>query len=44
MGDMQAIGYGGQPVQEIFRVVRPPTAVLVDLVALFPREPHCHGR
>jgi len=44
MDDMRAIGYGGQPVQEVFRVVRPPTSVLVDLVALFPREPHSEGR
>jgi hypothetical protein len=43
MGDLQAIGYGGQPVPEVFRVVRPPKAVLVDLVALFPREPHSAG-
>ncbi|MCP3811801.1 hypothetical protein NLX62_05580 [Mycobacteriaceae bacterium Msp059] len=44
MGDMQAIGYGGQPVRDAFRVVRPPATVLVDLVALFPREPHLTGR
>jgi hypothetical protein len=24
MGDLQSIGYGGQPVREVFRVVRPP--------------------
>ena len=41
---MQAIGYGGQPVRDAFRVVRPPASVLVDLVALFPREPHLAGR
>ncbi|KHO20934.1 hypothetical protein QQ44_22035 [Mycolicibacterium setense] len=44
MGDMQAIGYGGQPVRDVFRVVRPPATVLIDLVALFPREPHSLGR
>lgn len=42
-GELQAIGYSGQPGPEAFRVVRPPEAVLVDLVSLFPREPHRTG-
>lgn len=37
---MQAIGYCGQPVPEVFRRVDPPVAVLVDLATLFPRQPH----
>jgi hypothetical protein len=41
---MQEIGYGGQPVPTVFRRITPPLAVLVDLVAMFPREPHCTGR
>ena len=44
VSELQAIGYGGQPVPATFRAVRPPKAVLVDLVALFPREPHRGGR
>lgn len=44
MGDLQAIGYGGQPVRDVFRRVDPPMAVLVDLTALFPRQPHGRGR
>jgi hypothetical protein len=43
VGDLQAIGYGGQPVPEVFRVVRPPQIVLVDLATLFPRRPHQTG-
>jgi hypothetical protein len=43
MGDLHRIGYGGQPVPEVFRVVQPPEAVLVDLATLFPREPHRTG-
>ena len=41
---MQEIGHGGQPLRAVFRRVYPPRAVLVDLVAMFPREPHCAGR
>jgi hypothetical protein len=41
---MAAIGYNGQPVRVPFRQVRPPMPVLIDLVALFPREPHRSGR
>lgn len=41
---MQAIGYGGQPVPHVFRPIDPPRDVLVDLVTLFPREPHRQGR
>ncbi|WP_435405366.1 hypothetical protein [Mycolicibacterium farcinogenes] len=37
---MQGIGYCGQPVAEPFRQVDPPMPVLVDLCALFPRQPH----
>jgi hypothetical protein len=40
VGELQSIGYNGQPVQQAFRPVEPPIAVLVDLAALFPREPH----
>lgn len=36
----RAWGHGGQPVREVFRRVDPPRAVLVDLGALFPRQPH----
>ncbi len=43
MGELQSIGYNGQPVQQAFRPVDPPIAVLVDLAALFPREPHRAG-
>jgi hypothetical protein len=43
MGDLQSIGYHGQPVQRAFRRVDPPIAVLVDLTAVFPREPHRAG-
>ena len=38
---MQSIGHGGQPARDVFRRVDPPRAVLVDLGALFPRQPHC---
>ncbi|UJL31940.1 hypothetical protein HZU38_19130 [Mycolicibacterium vanbaalenii] len=41
---MQKIGHGGQPLRPVFRRVHPPRAVLVDLIALFPREPHCEDR
>ena len=44
MGDLQSIGHGGQPTPVVFRAVDPPQDVLVDLVALFPREPHSRGR
>jgi hypothetical protein len=43
VGELQSIGYNGQPVQQAFRRVDPPVAVLVDLAALFPREPHRTG-
>lgn len=43
MGELQSIGYHGQPVQQAFRRVEPPVAVLVDLAAVFPREPHRAG-
>jgi hypothetical protein len=43
MGELQSIGYHGQPVQQAFRRVDPPTPVLVDLSAVFPREPHRTG-
>jgi hypothetical protein len=43
MGELQRIGYGGQPVPEVFRVVKPPRAVIVDLATLFAREPHRRG-
>ena len=43
VGELQSIGYNGQPVQQAFRRVDPPVAVLVDLAALFPREPHRAG-
>ena len=43
MGELQSIGYNGQPVQQAFRRVDPPVTVLVDLAALFPREPHRAG-
>lgn len=44
MGDLQKIGYGGQPVRDVFRRVDPPVTVLIDLVTLFPRQPHGRGR
>lgn len=44
MGDLQAIGYCGQPVRDVFRRVDPPRTVLIDLARLFPREPHSDGR
>ena len=31
------------PFQQAFRRVDPPVTVLVDLAALFPREPHRAG-
>jgi len=37
VGELQSIGYNGQPVQQAFRRVDPPVTVLVDLAALFPR-------
>jgi hypothetical protein len=43
VGELQSIGYNGQPVQQAFRRVDPPVTVLVDLAALFPREPHRAG-
>ena len=43
MGELKSIGYNGQPVQQAFRRVDPPVTVLVDLAALFPREPHRAG-
>lgn len=42
--DLQWIGYCGQPTREVFRRVDPPRTVLVDLAALFPRQPHASGR
>jgi hypothetical protein len=44
VGVPPSIGYSGQPVREPFRPVRPPVRVLVDLTALFPRQPHRTGR
>ncbi|WP_441964519.1 hypothetical protein [Mycolicibacterium houstonense] len=44
MGELQGIGYGGQPTSAVFRPVDPAQGVLVDLIALFPREPHSNGR
>ncbi|MDG4665137.1 hypothetical protein [Mycobacterium sp. 236(2023)] len=41
---MQEIGHGGQPLRAVFRRVHPHRAVLIDLVALFPREAHCDGK
>jgi len=41
---LQEIGYGGQPLPTVFRPVHPALPVLIDLVALFPREPHGTGR
>lgn len=41
---MQAIGYNGQPLRDVFRPVDPPIPVLVDLTVLFPRQPHRRGR
>lgn len=43
MGDLQSIGHTGQPAQAAFRRVDPPISVLVDLGAVFPREPHSTG-
>lgn len=43
VGELQSIGYTGQPVQQAFRRVDPPIAVLVDLAAVFAREPHRTG-
>jgi hypothetical protein len=43
MGQMQSIGHNGQPLPSAFRRVDPPMAVLVDLDAVFPREPHGTG-
>lgn len=42
--DRTSIGYHGQPVRAPFRPVRPALPVLVDLAALFPRQPHRAGR
>lgn len=44
LGELQGIGYGGQPTSAVFRRIDPPQGVLVDLIALFPREPHSNGR
>jgi hypothetical protein len=41
--DLQGIAYSGQPTPEVFRAVDPPRAVLLDLVTLFPRQPHEPG-
>jgi hypothetical protein len=41
---LQKIGHGGQPLPTVFRRVHPPVDILVDLVAMFPREPHGAGR
>jgi hypothetical protein len=43
VGELQSIGYNGQPVQQAFRRVDPPVPVLVDLAIVFPREPHRTG-
>jgi hypothetical protein len=43
VGELQSIGYHGQPVQQAFRRVDPPVVVLIDLAAVFPREPHRAG-
>lgn len=43
MGELKRIGYNGQPVAHAFRRVEPPITVLVDLAAVFPREPHAAG-
>jgi hypothetical protein len=43
VGELQSIGYNGQPVRPAFRTVVPPVAVLVDLTTLFPRQPHQSG-
>jgi hypothetical protein len=43
MGQLQSIGHNGQPLQSAFRRVDPPMPVLVDLGAVFPREPHRVG-
>ncbi len=42
--ELQPIGYGGQPVREVFRSVQPAQSVLLDLTTLFPRQPHSRGR
>jgi hypothetical protein len=41
---LQKIGHGGQPLPTVFRRVHPPVTVLIDLAAMFPREPHGEGR
>jgi hypothetical protein len=43
VGSMKSIGHTGQPVRPTFRRVDPPVVVLVDLAAVFPREPHRGG-
>ncbi|KUH85702.1 MULTISPECIES: hypothetical protein [unclassified Mycobacterium] len=43
MGGLKGIGYNGQPVAHAFRRVDPPVTVLIDLAAVFPREPHAVG-
>jgi hypothetical protein len=43
VGELQSIGYHGQPMPQAFRRVDPPVAVLVDLAVVFPREPHRAG-
>ena len=40
---MQSIGHTGQPAPPAFRRIDPPVDVLVDLGAVFPREPHRAG-
>ena len=44
VGELQSIGYHGQPVQQAFRRVDPPVAVLVDLAAVFPARAAPRGR
>jgi hypothetical protein len=44
VGRLASIGYNGHPLPDPFRTVRPPINVLIDLTALFPREPHRSGR
>ncbi|WP_319452715.1 MULTISPECIES: hypothetical protein [unclassified Mycobacterium] len=43
MGELKSIGHHGQPMPQAFRRVDPPVAVLIDLAAVFPREPHRAG-
>lgn len=40
MPGLADIGYHGQPLRPPVRPVRPPVPVLLDLTALFGRQPH----